>query len=196
MPLAPSTTQLLAEFQAGNDSARAALLEHTLERLRVLAARMFHQYAHLRSMNDTDEVMQQALVRLHRALATVRLTTARDYFGLAARQIRWVLQDLARKAAACAVTCTNQHEDLERLDTAGEPSTLAEWTEFHERISALPDDDRELFDLLLYQGVMQAEAAEILNLPLRTLKRRWQQAKIRLHDALRGDWPSLEANRP
>jgi RNA polymerase sigma-70 factor (ECF subfamily) len=80
----------------------------------------------------------------------------------------------------------------EALDLAGEPSTLAEWCEFHERITTLPDADRELFDLLLYQGLTQPEAANVLEIPLRTLKRRWQGAKLRLHEILRGEWPSHE----
>ena len=50
-------------------------------------------------------------------------------------------------------------------------------------------------DLLVYEGMTQPEAAEILNTSLRTVKRRWQNARLRLHATLQGEWPSLEDER-
>jgi RNA polymerase sigma-70 factor (ECF subfamily) len=40
--------------------------------------------------------------------------------------------------------------------------------------------------LLFYEGLTQEEAATVLGVSLRTLKRRWQSARCRLHDALNG----------
>jgi DNA-directed RNA polymerase specialized sigma24 family protein len=45
--------------------------------------------------------------------------------------------------------------------------------------------------LLYYQGVSQTEAAAILDISERTIKRRWQSARLRLHDALEGRMPGL-----
>ncbi|MBL8798147.1 MAG: helix-turn-helix domain-containing protein, partial [Planctomycetia bacterium] len=45
------------------------------------------------------------------------------------------------------------------------------------------------FDLLFYQGLSQAEAAALLNVSERTVKRRWQSARLQLHDALGGEFP-------
>ena len=44
-------------------------------------------------------------------------------------------------------------------------------------------------DLLYYQGLTQAEAAEVLGVSERTVKRRWQAARLALHDALGGEIP-------
>ncbi len=190
------TTKLLAQLQAGDASVRVAILEHTLERFRVLAGRMFRRYTDLRSIADTDDVLQKALLRINRALDSVRPATGRAYFGLAARQIRWVLHDLARESwTANSVQYTDEPEILDRIDHDGEPSNLMEWGEFHEQINGLPDGDREMFDLLFYQGLTQPEASVVLAIPLRTLKRRWQSAKLRLNDALRGEWPSLRTHQ-
>src|SRR5262249_29847393 len=91
---------LLDLLHAGHNSARDALLQHSLERFRVIAHRMFHGHNDLRRIAQTDDVVQKALVRLDRALTHVRPADVQAFFGLAARQIRWVLRDLAREAAA------------------------------------------------------------------------------------------------
>jgi RNA polymerase sigma-70 factor (ECF subfamily) len=53
----------------------------------------------------------------------------------------------------------------------------------------LPAEDREVFDLIYYQGLSQAEAAGLLDISERTLQRRWQSARLALHDALAGQLP-------
>ncbi len=195
-----SSTQLqrlLDRLHAGDDAARDALVQHGVERFRVLARRMFRRQSDLRRIDETDDVLQKALVRLHRALATVKPPDVRAFVGLAARQIRWVLHDLARQAAAArSITSIDglPPED-EPGATAGEPSDVAEWSEFHKRIEALPDEEREMFDLLLYEGMSQLEAAALLQTSVRTVKRRWQSARLRLRDALRGEFPALEDGR-
>jgi RNA polymerase sigma-70 factor (ECF subfamily) len=68
---------------------------------------------------------------------------------------------------------------------------LAEWGEFHEQIGRLPEEEREVFDLLWYQGLSHAQAAELLQLSTKTIQRRWQAACLRLHEALQGNLPGL-----
>jgi RNA polymerase sigma-70 factor (ECF subfamily) len=69
------------------------------------------------------------------------------------------------------------------------PDRLAAWAEFHRRAEGLPPEEREVFDLLWYQGLSQAEAAAVLGVSDRTAKRRWQAARLRLHEALNGELP-------
>ena len=47
----------------------------------------------------------------------------------------------------------------ELADTTHDPDRLAAWTDFHREVEALPAEEREVFDLLFYQGLSQAEAA-------------------------------------
>jgi RNA polymerase sigma-70 factor (ECF subfamily) len=53
----------------------------------------------------------------------------------------------------------------------------------------LPAQERELFDLLWYQGLNQTEAADLLGVCVRTVKRRWQSARLLLGRALGEDVP-------
>ena len=53
----------------------------------------------------------------------------------------------------------------------------------------MPREEREVCELLWYQGLTQPQAAEVLAMPLRTLKRCWQRVRITLHDAMNGEFP-------
>jgi RNA polymerase sigma-70 factor (ECF subfamily) len=66
---------------------------------------------------------------------------------------------------------------------------VASWTEFHRQVDALPCEARETFDLLWYQGLTQAEAAEVLGVSEPTVKRRWRAARVQLAAALDGEPP-------
>ena len=56
-------------------------------------------------------------------------------------------------------------------------------------VESLNDEDREVFDLLWYQGLTQGEAAEVLGLSEKTVNRRWVAARMRLGMALGGQLP-------
>jgi len=87
----PSLRKLLDQNLAGDDSAREGLIQRALEKCRQHAHRMLNWQNDLRKFDATDDVVQKALIRLHQALAKVKPTTSAEFFGLAARQTRWVL---------------------------------------------------------------------------------------------------------
>src|SRR5262245_442398 len=131
--------RLLDQLRAGDEAAREALLQRSLDRFRALARRMFRQQGDLRRLEDTDDVVQKALLRLHNALADIRPADVRSFYGLAARQVRWVLCDLARERAATRpLSYGAAHPEPE--DPSGEPSDLLEWSQLHEAIEGLPDE--------------------------------------------------------
>jgi RNA polymerase sigma-70 factor (ECF subfamily) len=59
------------------------------------------------------------------------------------------------------------------------------WTEFHEAVEALPDKERQVFELLWYQEMTQAEAATVLQIADSTIRRHWLSARRRLGRLLR-----------
>jgi len=175
----------------GDESAREALLQHSCDRLIRLTRRTFRSYPYLRRWEATDDVFQNAMVRLHRALQTVRIESVRHFFNLAGLQIRRELNDLTRHYFGPEGYGANHHTDHKPADDAGgaldradEPEDLAEWTLFHEHCDKLPAEEREVVNLVFYQGLTQEEAASVLGISVRTLKRRWQQAKLELQESL------------
>lgn len=176
----------------GDESAREALLHHACDRLLRVTRRTFRNYPYLRRWEATDDVFQNAMVRLHRALREVRVETVRHFFNLAGVQIRRELTDLTRHYFGPEGHGANHHTDHKPADDAGgaldrsdEPEDLAEWSLFHEHCEKLPDDEREVVNLLYYQGLTHEEAARVLGKSTRTVKRRWFAARQRLHEALR-----------
>jgi RNA polymerase sigma-70 factor (ECF subfamily) len=202
-----STTRLqgwIDRMRAGEPGARDELLNHACERLRRLTRKMLQDFARVRHWEDTDDVLQNALLRLWRALEAVPVASVQEFFRLAAAQIRRELIDLARHyygpqgpGAKHATKGGGKSPEstpppaYEKPTTTHEPGDLARWSEFHERIEALPDKEREVVDLLWYQGLTQAEAAGVLGISVPTVKRRWLAARLRLQEALHGDLPGM-----
>jgi RNA polymerase sigma-70 factor (ECF subfamily) len=197
-PVVASDTQLQALIDRalnGNDVAYDDLLNHACDRLRQLTRKMLHGYPQLRRWEQTDDVLQNSMIRLHRALADVRLESVRHFFRLAASVVRRELIDLARHHLGPEGAGAHHHTDGQPADDAGgslhvdamEPYDLSSWTEFHLEVENLPDDELEVVSLLFYEGLTQEEAAKVLSISLRTLKRRWQAAKLRLSEVLHGD---------
>ena len=141
----------------------------------------------VRRWAETDDVLQNALLRLVSAVRSVKPTTSRDFLALATLQIRRELLDLARHYYGPEGIGANHdsqgHEapNIDKTDVREEPGSLAQWTELHEQIGALPDEERDVVGMLFYQGLSQAEAAELLGLSLRTVQRRWHDALAKLH---------------
>jgi RNA polymerase sigma-70 factor (ECF subfamily) len=194
----------LDRLRAGDESARKELLNCACDRLTRLTRKMLRSYPRLKRWEQTDDVLQNAALRLYRALGQVTPAGPADFFRLAALNIRRELLDLAkhyygaRGLGAKHATVARQPgaEDStpaanEPPDAGGKSAGLEAWTEFHEQIGRLPEEERETFDLLWYQGLSQAEAASLLNVSERTIKRRWQSARLRLHEALHGQMPEL-----
>ena len=202
----PSSQTLLIQvyldrLRDGDETARGELLQCASERLRSLARKMLRAYPRVHRWEETDDVLQNAALRLHRTLGEIVPATPRDFFRVAALNIRRELLDLAKHyfgplghgaqhaSWGSGDSSAGAPAPADRGDLSTEPSRLAAWGEFHEQIGALPDEEREVFDLLWYQGLNQAEAAELLGVSERTIKRRWQAARLRLHEALHGEMP-------
>jgi RNA polymerase sigma-70 factor (ECF subfamily) len=189
-------------LRGGDESARAALLDCAADRLARLARKMLGGYPGVARWEQTDDVAQNALIRLDRALRAVAPPTAREFFRLAAAQVRRELIDLARHyqgprglgahhatRAGRGDSADGAATAAESPDTTHDPGRLAAWAEFHAAVAALGEADRELFDLLWYQGLTQAETAALLGVTERTVNGRWLAARVRLGDTLGGQLP-------
>lgn len=177
----------------GDPRAKSLLLDHARDRLLRLARRMFRNYPTLRRWEATDDVLQRSLVRLNKALDSVEVESVRHFFNLAGTQIRRELLDLKKHYFGACGLGSNHHTDKQSPDDAGgslheqtdEPEDLSQWEAFHTTVETLPDEEKEVVTLLFYKGLSQQEAGEVLGVSLSTIKRRWHEARVRLHESLR-----------
>lgn len=197
----PTTIHLqgcLDRLRAGDPAAREELLRHSQERLRELTRRMLCKFGGVRRWEETDDVLQRLLMRLDPMLQQIEVGAVCDYLRLAATNLRQVLLDLARQyggpeglganhATPDPALRNDDHRGTQRMpvteprDRSCSPNL---WTRFHLQVDCMSEHDRELFDLLWYHDLTQDEAAQVLNMPINTLRRHWQAARIRLMEAL------------
>jgi RNA polymerase sigma-70 factor (ECF subfamily) len=197
---ADSTTQLqgfLDRMAAGDVAARGELIGRAYARLRRLAHKMLKGFPRVRSFEDTGDVLHDSLARLLRALEAVPPASVAEFFRIASRQIRWELLDLVQRyrkqqgpggnhSPGLANDSSQSTPPVEAGTSTDNPSALAVWTEFHEQVEALPEKEREVFELLWYQEMTQAEAAAVLNMAESTVRRHWLAARRRLGTCLEG----------
>ncbi|MCA9072992.1 MAG: sigma-70 family RNA polymerase sigma factor [Planctomycetaceae bacterium] len=187
MGKSPDTLQLQQLLDQGDEQAYDELLSIASVRLHKLARKMLRDYPRLRRWEQTDDVFQTAALRLHRSLAEVKPESVRQFFGLAATQIRRTLIDLARHHFGPEAHGPKHESGADNQPRETEaPETLASWAEFHEQVDQLPHDEREVFQLLWYSGTTQREAAELLNISERTVLRRYCRARLHLQSTFHG----------
>ena len=189
---------LLDRLRAGDSSARDRLIALAQSRFVALARAMLRRYPHVRRWEQTDDLLQAALMRLHRSLAEVRPEGVPHFDNLAASQIRRELIDLARHYYGPEGLGANHHTDgadpgsrLDRVpQSSGRPESLEEWAAFHQAVDRLPEEERRVVDLLWYRGLTHAQAAEALGVATKTVQRRWASARLMIRDALGGEGPT------
>src|SRR5580692_10001775 len=86
----------LERIRPGDLSARDELLRNFCGRLEALARKMLRRFPQVKRWAQTDDVLQNALLRLLRSLQKVEPASVRDFLGLAAVEMRRELLDLAR----------------------------------------------------------------------------------------------------
>jgi RNA polymerase sigma factor (sigma-70 family) len=188
----------------GDAEARQRLLELTRDRLMRHARHFLHgRYARLEPFAQTDDVVQQLYVKILRNQDRFwvkgggkPIRTLAEFFDHTSAWMRDVLCDLLRSAygrddSRPAVLPLDHGPSDTALrhalwSSTLEPEKLRRWTEFHEAAARLPDDLREVFDLLWYQELPQTEAAALLGIAVRTVKLRWMKARLQVQQALGG----------
>jgi RNA polymerase sigma factor (sigma-70 family) len=188
----------LDRLQAGDPAAQDELLHRVGSRLERLARKMLHRFPGVRRWSETGDVLQNATLRLLRALQEVRPVTTRELFSLAAEQLRRELLDLTKHFFGPHGLGANHASQTGHPDSqaaAWEPPApddaeeLERWCAFHEAVAQLPEEEREVVGLVFYHGWTQAQIAELFQVNERTIRRYWQSACLRLAERVGGKLP-------
>jgi RNA polymerase sigma-70 factor (ECF subfamily) len=176
--------ELIDKHRAGDRQALSSLIGRTARRLERLAHRMLGDFPGVKAREQPDDVLQSALIRLTRALGAATPANVRDYYRLAAEQLRRELLDLARKHRRRP---TSPVVDSDLPDpAANRTADLDLWAALQDAVERLPTALREVFSLVFYHGWTQARIAELLHISDRQVRRLWTEACKALHDTLGG----------
>jgi RNA polymerase sigma factor (sigma-70 family) len=152
-----------------------ALLDRAVRRLHLLCATLLHRsYPRLTQppINlQADELLGAVAERLLKAMREARPQTVRQFFALANQHMRWELNDLARRLdeqPAAVELC----EGLVPAPASSVSGLSPDGLRMLGAIDELPEDEREVFDLVRIQGMTQTETAKLLGVADVTVKRR------------------------
>lgn len=184
---------LIAKVRAGESDSRELLAACIYERLVKLARLMLRNGSQqVRRWEQTEDLAQSAWFRIQRVLENEHLSFEDEtqFYRFVARHVRFEMIELYRKhKSQHGSHQTKQSQSAEGLDNDGElffgndtldPKSIAAWGEFHAAVEELPDSEKEVVDLLWYQGLKQQDAADLLKVDVKTVKRRWRAVKLKL----------------
>jgi RNA polymerase sigma-70 factor (ECF subfamily) len=178
----------LERLRVGDSTAQAELWDLVNERLTVLARKMKRRdFAPVVRWAQTEDIAQNARLRLMRALQESIPQTARDFYGLANLQIRRELLDTIRQMRG-----RNHDRDVpipllagqDKANETFDSHALLIWQEFHEAVQELPAPEREAFELWWYQGLTHDEISQVIGVDKSTIKRRCRAARTALAKVL------------
>src|SRR5262245_8883258 len=176
------------------------LLERAVGRLRLLCSTLlFRSYLRLTRSPvnlEPDDLLGGVVARLLTAMQTIRPTTVRRFFGLACQHMRWQLNDLARRLDEQPASSA-----LPEAGVAAPPSSTGsglspDCRRILEAIEGLPEDEREVFDLVGIQGLTHPETAAVVGVSEKTVQRRLNRARLLLAERLADLCPTPPGDTP
>jgi RNA polymerase sigma-70 factor (ECF subfamily) len=176
------------------------LLERSVGRLRLLCATFLHKsYPRLTRppVNlETDELLSGVVAGLLTALRTTRPPTVRRFYALANQHIRWQLNDLARRLDERHAGAALAESGVADLPASTDSGLSPDAQRMLEVIEGLPEDEREVFDLIGIQGLTHGEAATVIGVAEKTVQRRLNRAKVLLAERLADLRPATSCELP
>ena len=181
-------TALLVRWRAGSAEAGEELMVKVQGELRRLAAGYLRRERGGHTLQPTA-VVNEAYMRLV-PQRTVQWQNRAHFFGIAARMMRRVLVDHARRRQAS-----------KRDGPVGEPGSISvvpapragidpvDVLSLHDALSALAALDSrqaEIVEMRYFAGLTVEEIAEVLKISVATVKREWTTAKIWLRRRMEG----------
>jgi RNA polymerase sigma factor (TIGR02999 family) len=182
----PAVTSLLRAWAGGNQAAGEELFPILYAELRRQAGRYLRRERRGHSLEPTG-LVHEAYLRLAGA-GSLDWHSRAHFFAIAARVMRQVLVDHARrrkaaKREACLVTFAEE-------DAAAVPLDLLDLESALDELAGLDPRQARVVELRFYGGLDVEQAAEVLGLSARTVKREWQTARAWLQQRLlQGDGP-------
>lgn len=178
---------------ASSEPIVRALLERSAARLQLLCTTMMvRQYPRLMrppTNLQPDEMLSAIVERLLKAMRSVHPETPRQFFALANRHMRWELNDLARRLDQQTQVLGLNEDAVPSPQTSG--SVLGpDANRMLKAIENLPEDEREVFELIRIQGITQSETAELLQVSPKTVQRRLNRGLVILSEQLSDLRPS------
>jgi len=180
-----SITDLLVQLRSGNPEAMDRLYSLVYEELRRMAHRQLRAERPGHTLGTTA-LVHETYLRLVDP-TRVELRDRAHFFGMAARAMRQILVDYARRYRALRRGGGLRQVSLtEDAGVAERGETLLALDEALERLAVLNGRLSQVIEFRYFGGFTEEETAEALGITTRTVQRDWAKARGWLYLELRG----------
>ena len=175
---------MIEKARAGDAGAEASVVQLVYDDLHRVAGRLLAREFKNHTLQTTD-LVHEAYLRLAGAAASAE--NRGHFLGIAARAMRQVLVDRARKRGAA------KREGIEVRITGADPAVSVDFAEMIalddalERLGKRNARSARVVELRYFGGLTEAEIASVLGVTERTVQRDWVTARAWLHKELSGD---------
>jgi RNA polymerase sigma factor (TIGR02999 family) len=184
---AGDVTQLLRRVREGDARAVDSLIPLIYSELHDLAERQMRRERADHTLSPTA-LVHEAYVRLADQ-AEIDWQGRRHFFGIAARVMRQVLVDHARRRLADKRGGDQRRTALTGKQIAAEarPEEVLELDQALEQLDGFSPRLRQVVEYRFFGGLTEPEIAELLGVSTRSIQRDWVRARAWLHQALDDD---------
>ena len=171
-------TELLQQWVSGNEKALGILVPLVYQELRRLA------HLHLQSERadhtlQSTALVNEAFLRLNGA-DPIRLQNRGHFIAIASRAMRQILVDYARGRGARKRDggCRVAIEDLGELPGGDENVPIIALDEALDALSKADARQGKIVEMKFFGGLSTQEIADVLDISLATVERKWATARI------------------
>lgn len=172
----------VARHRNGDPRGMHELICRSSKRLEKIARKMLRAFPYANKLAQSEDVLQEALIKLSNSLHEVTPKNVPHFFNLAASKIRFQLLDLTREyrrrfgtGMVLSLASADEGSRINDLNPGDGSFEIAEelerWEEFHRAVDMLEGHPRRVFQLTYYGGWNQIQVSELLGCSERQTRR-------------------------
>jgi len=174
-------TQILHDWNSGDESAHERLLPFVYDELKRSARRLMSRERANHTLQPTA-LVHEAFLRLAKQ-GGIDWQNRSHFYGIASRLMRQILIDHARQHGAAKRGFAQVHFSLDDVTIPVETraSSILALNEALELLEALDERQAKIVEMRFFGGLSNTEIAEALDISERTVQRSWSVAKLWLY---------------
>lgn len=179
-------TQILQEWNNGNDGAKERLVPFVYEELKRQARALMSRERANHTLQPTA-LVHEAFVRLSHQTG-IEWQNRNHFYGIASRLMREILVDHARRHAAekrGGNGVIHFSIDDVQIPVEERAASILALDEVLDKLAKLDEQQAKIVEMRFFGGMTNGEIAESLDISQRTVSRDWETARLWLYRELK-----------
>lgn len=179
-------TQLLTAWQAGDNSVESRLFDALYQQIHRIALRCLASEPPACSLGAMS-LVHEAYLRFRQS-TQLQITNRQHFLSLIAKVMQQILVDRARRRLSAKRSGERHRVDLDErfIQTDRDADQILSVDAAMRSLAQLSQRQASVVQLRFFAGFTEDEAAEVLGLSARQVRRDWRVARVRLQLAING----------